>query len=350
MKAAVLTRINEPLEIIENIEVPELSGGQILVELAYSGVCHSQLMESRGGRGHDPYLPHLLGHEGTGIVRKTGSDVKKVQVGDKVILTWVKGSGREAGGSQYSHGTQKINSGGVTTFNEFSVISENRCVKLPDGIPMDIGILFGCALLTGAGAVINTLKPRSGSTVGVFGLGGVGLSALMATQIFGCQKVIAVDVEEEKLRLALEMGATHVVNSKKESPVDAIYKITEGKGLDYALEAAGLSSTIEQAFAAVRKKGGLCVFASHPKSGEKISIDPYDLISGKQILGTWGGESNPDRDIPLIADLYLKGKMPLEKLLSKKTYSLMQVNDALDDLHNRVVTRPLIAINPELGM
>lgn len=345
--AAVLKMPNSPLRIRHDIEPPVLRHGQVLVKLAYSGVCHSQLMEVRGKRGDDKYLPHLLGHEGSGIVVETGPSVTKVCPGDRVILGWIKGSGIEAGGVQYKCEDGVINSGSVTTFNDYAVVSENRCVKIPEGVPMDVAVLFGCAVLTGAGIVTNTVRPAKGSSVAIFGLGGIGLSALMALKLFDCASIIAVDISENKLQLAREFGATHTINASEHDPVEAIRELTNGRGADYTIEAAGRSETIEQAFDAVRRGGGLCVFASHPEHGGRISLDPYELICGKQIMGSWGGASNPDRDIPLFAKLYLEGKLPLDKLLTQR-YRLDEINQALDDLEQNRVGRPLIVIDPTL--
>ena len=347
MKAAVLYQTGKPLVIEENIIIPELKAEQVLVKIAYSGLCHSQLMEVQGDRGKDHYLPHLLGHEGSGIVIKVGKKVKKVKPGDYVILGWIKGEGNDAGGTTYRKGSTIINAGSVTTFSNYSVVSENRCVKLPEGIPLDIAVLFGCAIPTGAGIVINEIAPQQKDVVAVFGLGGIGLSALMAIHIFECQKVIAIDIEEDKLIIAKDFGATHTVNSKKENPIDVIRQFTNGKGADYSIEAAGTTLAIEQAFQSVHSQGGLCIFASHPKADDRIRIDPYDLICGKQIRGTWGGNCNPDRDIPRFAKLYRDGKLPLKKMISHR-YSLDTINEALNDLKERRIIRALIEINTTL--
>ena len=346
MKAAILTTLNKPLEI-KDINFSTLEYGQVLVQLAYSGVCHSQLMETRGKRGEDRWLPHLLGHEGTGIVEDVGAGVSKVKIGDRVILGWIKCSGINATPASYFHGDKKVNSGNVTTFNEYSVVSENRLVKLPHNIPMDVGVLFGCAIPTGAGIVMNEIKPKNNSTIAIFGLGGIGLSALMATKLFNCEKIIAVDIENSKLNLAKEFGATHTINSKDEDAYNTILRITQNEGVDYSVECSGVAQVIEVAFKSVKNSGGLCIFASHPKNGDKICLDPYDLISGKQIKGSWGGGSNPDIDIPKFAKLYQDGKLPLEKLLDKR-YRLDEINDALDDLEKRKVARPLIVIDEDL--
>lgn len=348
MKAAVLYELGKPLRVLDDIEVPAPQRGQVKVRLAYSGVCHSQLMEAQGARGADPYLPHLLGHEGSGVVIETGADVSKVKVGDRVVLGWIKGIGLDVPGPKYRRGDEIINAGGVTTFNEYSVVSENRCVPLPDGVPMDIAVLLGCALPTGAGIITNTLQPPAGSTVAVFGLGGIGLSAMIACRLYDCSLVIAVDVAPDKLALAAELGATAVVNAARLDPVGEIRKLTDGKGVDFAVEAAGSARTIEQAFNAVRRGGGLCVFASHPPQEARISLDPYELICGKRIAGSWGGASNSDRDIPRLAELYRSGKLPLEKLISRR-YKLDDINVAMDDLMQRRVTRPLIEISTSTG-
>jgi S-(hydroxymethyl)glutathione dehydrogenase/alcohol dehydrogenase len=307
-------------------------------------------MEARGRRGKDEYLPHLLGHEGSGIVIEIGEAVSKVRPGEFVVLSWIKSSGLNGGGARYSCSctAQIINAGGVTTFNEYALVSEDRLVLLPAGVPLDVAVLFGCAVPTGAGIITNDLKPAPGSSVAVFGLGGVGMSALMATMLFECSKVIAVDVSAEKLELALSFGATHIFNSTTSDVVSEIRKVTGGVGVDYAIEASGNASVIEQAFESVHRGGGVCVFASHPESGKRISIDPYELICGKQLRGSWGGSSNPDQDIPMFAKLYREGKLPLDKLITKR-YSLDAINDALNDLEHHRVGRPLIEIDKTIG-
>ncbi|OUR60355.1 acetoin dehydrogenase [Colwellia sp. 39_35_sub15_T18] len=346
MKAAVLFETSKPLQILEGIEIPKLQYGQVLVRIIYSGVCHSQLMEVQGGRGEDKYLPHLLGHEGVGIVEATGEGISKVNVGDTVVLGWIKGQGLDAPGGTYQYQGQKINSGGVTTFSELSVVAENRLVKLPQGMPLKVAVLLGCALPTGAGLVLNELRPEWNCTMAVFGLGGIGLSALIATQLFSPSLLIAVDVEDEKLALAKELGATHVFNSNKCNVVEEIAKITQG-GVDYSIEAGGVTKTIEQAFASVKDGGGQCIFASHPADGETIKLEPHAFHRGKSIRGSWGGGAQPDRDIPKLVELYQEKQLPFERLLSQE-YSLDNINQALDDLAQRKIVRAVIAIHPEL--
>ena len=348
MRAAVLFELNQPLRVVDGVMPPELRRGQVRVRLAYSGVCRSQVMEARGLRGEDRYLPHLLGHEGSGVVESTGEGVTKVVPGERVILTWIRSRGLEATGTQYRFGPHVLNAGAVTTFNTHAVVSENRCVPLPEGVPMDVAVLFGCALSTGAGMVTNLLEPPPGSTVAVFGVGGIGLSALMACRLYQCARLIAVDVSTEKLAVARACGASDVIDARSTDPVAGIGALTNGVGVDFSIEAAGAARTIEQAFEAVRRGGGVCVFASHPAHGHRISLDPYELICGKRIIGTWGGQCDPDRDIPRLADLYRRGELPLDRLLEKR-YRLDEINMALDDLERRVVCRPLIEIDSSVG-
>jgi S-(hydroxymethyl)glutathione dehydrogenase/alcohol dehydrogenase len=341
MRAAVLVEPGAPLALLDAIEIPPLERGQLLVRILHTGVCHSQLMEATGQRGHDPWVPHLLGHEATAEVVEIGDGVTRFRPGQRVVLTWIKCSGLQAQGARYRRGGMVINSGAVTTFSEYSVVSENRCVELPEGVPADIGSLFGCAVMTGAGIVVNTLTPKPGSSIAIFGAGGIGLSSVMAALLEGCSPIIAIDVEPVKLAMATAFGATHAIDATKCDPVTAVREIVGSEGVDYSIDAAGIARTIEQAFAVVRKGGGRCVFASHPAAGEKICLDPFDLISGKRIEGSWGGESLPERDVPRFARLYLEGRLPLDKLITHR-YRLEQLNEAMSDMAARRVGRPMV--------
>jgi len=341
-RAAVLETLGKAL-VIKEIKLPELLFGQVLVKVLFSGVCRSQVMEVRGGRGSDPWLPHLLGHEGSGIVAAVGNGVTKVKIGDEVILGWVKGDGLDAPGAKYICDGQVINAGRVTTFSNYSVVSESRVVKKPTGLPFDTAILFGCALPTGAGMVLNELKPSSDSSIVVVGLGGIGLSALIALKAIGVKMIIAIDISGEKLELAKRLGATHAFNSISAGFRQAVLDLTQG-GADFCVESGGQVSTIELGFSLIRKGGGKLLFASHPFEGEMIQLAPHELISGKQIAGSWGGATLPDRDIPQMFEIFQSANIPLGSLLTKR-YSLEQVNEALDDLEAGTVFRPLIVMD-----
>ncbi|KNC68346.1 zinc-binding dehydrogenase [Pseudoalteromonas ardens] len=343
MKAAVLFNTGEPLEIINGIQMPALTRGQVQVKLLYSGLCHSQLMEVQGGRGEDKYLPHLLGHEGVGIVETIGEGVTKVSPGDKVVIGWIKGDGLDAPGGKYPHEDYLINSGSATTLCEKTIVAENRLVTLPDDFPEKLAVLLGCALPTGLGLVFNELQPLPNSTLAVFGLGGIGMSALIAAKLGQPRMLIAVDVTEEKLAMAKKLGATHTINALEQDPVAAIQSLTEGQGVEYSIEASGQTRTIEQAFESVKDGGGQCIFASHPRDDERISLEPHAFHRGKSIRGSWGGASKPDVDIPKFIALYNEGKLELDDLITR-TYPLEDVNIALDDLHNKKIIRALIEI------
>ena len=339
-RAAVLYRCGDPLVVESGIELPSLARGQVRVRLAFAGLCHSQLMEVRGRRGVDAWLPHLLGHEAVGVVEAVGEGVSKVAPGVRVVLGWIRGGGIEAGGSQYRKGELRINSGAVSAFGTQVVVSENRCTPLPAGVPDEVGVLFGCALPTGAGMVSNTLQPPPGSSLVVLGLGGIGLSALLAALARPGVSVIAIDVEPHKLALAREFGAQQVIDASQ-ADVRAEVRALTGGGADFCVEAVGSTESIELGFDLVRRGGGRCLFASHPEAGGTIRIDPYELICGKRIEGSWGGASSPDSDVPRFAQWYLEGRLPLERLLDRR-YSLDQINDALDDLEARRIVRALI--------
>lgn len=342
MKAAVLVEAGKPLELME-LSLPALQPGQVLVKVAYSGFCHSQLMELSGQRGPDRYLPHLLGHEASGVVVDVGAGVSKVGVDDQVVLTWIKSRGLDVQGPVFKMGERQINAGPVTTFSDYTIVSENRCVKLTEKIPLDIAALFGCAVLTGGGVVMNTINPGPASSVFILGLGGIGMNALMAASLCGCHRIIAADVCSSKLSLAKQLGATDQINCQHADVLAEVKSLTQGQGVDYAIEAAGKAVTIETAFSTVKKNGGLCVFVSHPRFGDHIRIDPFDLICGKKIQGSWGGDSQPDNDIPLFSSLFNNGKFPLDRLATKH-YQLEEINHAVDYFLTGTQSRLLLAM------
>ena len=206
---------------------------------------------------------------------------------------------------------------------------------------MDLASLFGCAVLTGAGMVLNNMHPLPENSIVIWGVGGIGLSAVMAAKLCHCTRIIAVDSQVHNLNLARIFGATDIINVQEQEPLKRIREIAGENGVDFAVEAAGKVSTIEAAFSVVRKNGGLCVFASHPPAGEKICLNPHDLISGKQIRGSWGGEARPDEDIPHFSELYRQGQLPLEKLIARR-YPFEQINQALIDLEQGTLGRGLI--------
>jgi S-(hydroxymethyl)glutathione dehydrogenase/alcohol dehydrogenase len=298
-------------------------------------------MEVEGLRGDDVHLPHLLGHEGVGIVLGIGAGVRKVKVGDKVIIGWIKSSGASSKTPTFfDDNNSQVNAGLTTTFSELSVVSENRVYLQPEFLPDKVAVLFGCSMLTGFGMVLNELTPRQKQTILVLGLGGVGISALLANIMINPNMIIAADISEEKRNRAKDLGIKHVLDSSSSDFVHEVLDLTNG-GVDIGYECAGYSESIEQAFACLKAQRGHLVFASHPKFGDKIQIDPYELIRGKTITGTWGGRAKPDRDIPKIAKLILNSYINLENLIGNE-YPLEQINAAIIELADGNSTRPII--------
>jgi S-(hydroxymethyl)glutathione dehydrogenase/alcohol dehydrogenase len=338
-EAAILVQTGQPL-VLAVLEIPQLKPGQVLVELAYSGACGTQLAEWRGRKGEDRWVPHCLGHEGTGTVREIGLGVTKVKSGDRVVLSWIKGSGIEAGGAQYRWEDKLVNAGGVTTFQRHAVVSENRLTLLPPGIGMDVAILLGCAAPTGMGAVFNVAEIRAGETMAVFGTGGIGLSACMGAAFSGAMPVIAVDPSAERRALALRYGATAAIDPLAGDPVAAIRALVPG-GVDVAVEATGLPEVMAQALVVTRAQGGRAVVIGNARHGATLTVDPGHFNQGRSLLGTWGGDSVPDRDYARFARLLTAPLFDPRGLLSAP-YSLAETNQALEDLEAGRIGRPLI--------
>lgn len=339
--AAILVELAKPLELVQ-LEIPPLKPGQALVEIAYSGVCHTQVLEARGHRGEDAYLPHCLGHEGSGKVLEVGAGVTKVGPDDPVILSWIKGGGMNVPGTVYDWDGQSVNAGGVTTFSRHAIVSENRLSPIGAEFPLQQAAMLGCAVPTGLGSVFNTARPQPGQSMVIFGAGGIGQCAIAGAAIAGCTPIIAVDVLPDKLDLARKMGATHVINASEGDPVAQIREITAG-GADFAIEASGRPSVMAQALESVRQQGGAAVIVGNAHHGEHIELDPGLLNAGKQLRGTWGGDSDPDRDYPRYAKLIEAGRLELAPLMSGG-YRLEDVNRALDDLEAGRAARPILAM------
>jgi len=338
-EAALLVQTGAPLALAE-LEIPPLRPGQVLVEIAFSGACGTQVMEWRGDKGEDKWLPHCLGHEGTGVVLEAGGAVTKVKPGDKVVLSWIKGSGVEAGGAVYQWDGRKVNAGGVTTFQRHAVVSENRLTPLPATLAMDVAVLLGCAAPTGMGAVYNVLKAQPGDAVAVFGTGGIGLNAVMAAALVGAMPVIGIDPNPTRRALAKIYGATHVIDPSEADVLDEIRKIVP-QGVDLAVEASGVPDAMAQAVNATRPQGGRAVVIGNARHGAALTLNPAVFNQGKSLLGTWGGDSVPDRDYGRFARLLGSGRFPVRNLLSKP-YALEQADQALQDLAAGTIGRPLI--------
>lgn len=319
--------------------MPALKRGQVLVKILYSGICRAQYNEMIGLKGPDKFLPHMLGHEASAIVEAVGAGVTKVRKGDHVILSWIKSNGLDGLNTKYRNGGRVINAGAVTTFSEHSVVSENRVTKIPKSIPPDVAAIIGCAIATGGGIVLNTLNLQKGQSIAIFGVGGIGSSAIQAAKLRKAAKIIAIDVHDKKLTFAKKLGATHGVNAEKKDVLAEIKRISKD-GVDCAIDASGVKSAMETGFAALKYPGTLVIAGNLPK-GQTISFHPFELIKGKRIVGSWGGETLPSRDFPKYVKAYINKQWPIEQLITHRL-RLPQINTAFKILKSGDCGRILI--------
>lgn len=338
LTAAILYNHNKPLKIAKDIILGNINKKQVLVKIHYSGLCGSQIAEIKGYRDDKKYLPHLLGHEAYGVVETVGEDVKKVKKKDKVILSWIKGSGGEAGGNKILYKNKVINSGPVTTFSTYSIVSENRVFKAPKHINPKLAVLFGCAIPTGLGMLFNELKPKKNKTFLLMGLGGIGSVVLSGLNYFNPKKVVVVDINKNRNKIVNKYGAKYNFHYDYKT-IKKLKNLNDNNFFDYAIDCTGKSFTIEAAFEALKNKGYL-IFASHPKKNQKIQLDPFDLIKGKNIRGSWGGKCNLDKDISRFYNLHNNGKINLNKLHTK-IYPLKKINNAINDMKTGKIVRAI---------
>jgi len=332
---AVQTAVNEPLVIAE-LDTPDPRPDKVIVKLFATGVCHSQLHQM-----HSPDLPRplVLGHEATGIVTHLGRDVAHVKEGDNVIVNWVSrvpSKGRRPftpPGTTYRG--EPINDALVYTWARDVLVGGEYVISMSKESPTDVTAIVGCAVLTGAGAVMNTAKVRPGDSVAVFGVGGVGLSAVQTASLLEASPIIAVDLQDDKLDFAREFGATHTINASQADPVEQIIEMTDG-GVDYAFDTIGVRATTEQVLPVTRgggpgadNHGGMAVLVGIP--GEEMTLDPRLFTFHQRRFRGSLGATYPERDFPLFLRWHEEGKFPLDKLVTRR-YKLEQINEAYDAL------------------
>ena len=328
MKAAILVESKKPL-VVAHIDLPdELEFGQVLVDVHYSGICGAQINEIDAAKGPDKFLPHLLGHEGSGVVQKIGPGVSTVQEGDHVVLHWRPSKGIQSPTPKYNWNGKQVNAGWVTTFNEQAVISENRLTVIPKDFDMRVTPLFGCAVTTAFGVVNNDAQIKVGQSVVIFGIGGVGLNIAQAASMVSAHPIIGVDLLEHKLEMGREFGLTHAVVGGKENVNDIIRNIVGMQGADVVIETTGNSRVIEQAYE-LTHPDGKTIMVGVPKKGNNISIYSLPLHFNKVLTGSHGGDSLPDIEIPRYIRLIKSEKMTLDGLITHE-FSLDEINDALD--------------------
>ena len=328
---------------IEEINLPDPGPSQVVVRQFASGVCHSQLHQMHRPRTY----PVILGHEATGVVLKTGSAVTHVQEGDMVLVTWVP---RDAANNRTQVGPATLQvadglarSENVFTWADHTLADERYVVKVPSNTNRDVTSIIGCAVMTGAGAVINTAKVQPGQSVAIFGVGGVGLSAVVGARMAGANPIIAVDLDDTKLEFARKFGATHVVNAGREDPVAAIHALTQRtdgftimqqpvSGADFTFDCIGIRKTMEQIVPACRSGhfghsgGGTAVLVGVP--GTPVELQAMDvLLNEKHFIGSIGGSCAPDRDFPMFLDWHAKGQLDLSAMVTAR-YKIDEINEA----------------------
>ena len=328
MLAAILVEQNKPL-IIDEVRLPKtLDFGQVLVRLHYSGICGSQLGEIKGVKGKDLYLPHLMGHEGSGTVVETGPEVTRVRRGDHVVLHWKPARGIEANPPEYEWQGKRLNAGKVTTFNQCSIVSENRLTKIPHDFDMKLATLFGCAVTTAFGVVNNDAHIKIGQSVIVIGLGGLGMNIVQASSMVSANPIVGIDLYEEKFKVAKKFGLTHSFHSETKNRNKKIKQIVGESGADVVIETTGNSRLIEQAYELTSDQGRT-ILVGVPNKGDNISIYSLPLHFKKVLKGSHGGDAVPDIDIPRYIRLIESGKMSLDGLITHD-YDLVDINSALD--------------------
>jgi len=339
---AVLPQDSQTLRI-EEVKLPDPQPNQVIVKQYSSGICHSQLHQMHGPRKSSV----LLGHESTGIVLKVGASVGHVQEGDTVLVTWVPRNVDESKlppepiSLSVSDGIAVAQN--VFTWANHTIADEQYVVKVNSDIKKDVTSIIGCAVMTGAGAVINTANVQAGQSVAIFGVGGVGLSAVVAANVVGASPIIAVDLDDEKLNFAKRFGATHTVNAKDENPIEVIHKLTQQSGIftmqrkavsgsDYAFDCIGIKTTMEQIVPACRSghfgksDGGTAVLVGVPST--TVELNAIDmLVNEKHFIGSIGGSCTPDKDFPEFLDWHASGKLDLESMVTAR-YKLEDINMA----------------------
>ena len=359
MKAAVLYEANTPV-VIEDLDMEEPAQGEVLVKLGASGVCHSDWHVVKGEWTHHA-LPTVLGHEGAGVVEATGPGVTNVKPGDHVILSWKPNCGLcevcQKGWPNVCYNplqgpTYRRRSDGATinrlahlgTFAAYATVSEIAAVPIDRDVPFGQAALVGCGVTTGVGAAINTARVQPGTTVAVFGAGGVGLNCMQGAEIAGATTIIAVDILDNKLDMAMEFGATHAVNASREDPVERVMELIGGLGAHYAFEAIGLvEAPFVQSIQCTRRRG-VTVWVGHAPEETPVTIDARELMQEKTVIGSMYGTARPQIEFPRLLALYKAGKLRLDELITR-TYPLEEADAAFEALGKGEVARSVLTFD-----
>jgi S-(hydroxymethyl)glutathione dehydrogenase/alcohol dehydrogenase len=343
--AAILVEQKKPL-VIEEVEVPTLKLGQVLVKVLVSGICGSQIGEIEGVKGPDKFLPHLLGHEGCGEVLEVGEGVRTVKPGDRVVLHWRKGAGLESVTPVYESRIGKVNAGWVTTFNDLAIVSENRVTAIPTDIEPEVAALFGCAVTTGFGVINNNARLAIGEAIAVFGAGGIGLNIVQGAALAGGNPIIAIDRFDNRLDLARSLGATHAINVTKADAAEEIRRIVGHDGVDVAVDNTGNVEVIALASRLTNARGRTVLVGVPPKDST-AAISTLPLHFEKRLTGSHGGECRPEIDIPHYMRMVREGRLNLGSLVGQR-YPLAEINAAIADMKSgRLAGRAIVRLgNP----
>ena len=377
IRAAVIEEMQKPRPyaqsrplVVDEVELDGPGEGELLIRIHAAGLCHSDLSTINGDRPRQ--MPMLLGHEAAAEVMELGPGVKDLKVGDRVVLIFIPSCGgclpcmegrpalcepgaKANGAGTLLSGAMRITRRGervfhhigVSAYAEYAVVSRRSVVKVDQSLPYEEAALFGCAVVTGAGAVINTAKVQAGTTAAVVGLGGVGLMSLLAAKLAGCRQVIAVDLLKDKLDMARQLGATHAVSAADANAVEAV-KDLSGGGVDFAFEMAGSVKALELAYR-ITRRGGTTVTASLPHPTHTFAIPATHLVAEERTLkGSYIGSSVPERDIPRFIALYQQGLLPVDRLMSERI-GFEEINEAFDRLADGVSVRQILVPSASVG-
>ena len=341
-KAAVLTEQKKSLSFCD-INVPELSEGYVLVKMKYAGICHTQLNEISGILGKDKFLPHCIGHEGVGKIIKKGKNVKSIQVGDLVVVSWIKKKMQKRYKPLiFDSKGKKINSGGCNTLIKYSVVSDNRVFKINKKNKfLRESVLLGCAIPTASNAILNVSKINKNSKVLILGMGGLGYSSLLVLNYLKCRDIVAVDSNSKRLKLIKGKKNMKFVHLKNKDKLKIFIENNHEK-FDLIIDCTGSKKLIEKTFPLCKKFGGQFIIIGNTKIREKISVNSWDFISGKMLTGAWGKGGTIMNNFEINQKILIDQIKNVKKILPKKNYKLPKINKAVDDFRKGKILRPIV--------
>jgi S-(hydroxymethyl)glutathione dehydrogenase/alcohol dehydrogenase len=336
--AAILVEQRKPL-VLDEVEIPVLGYGQVLVDIKVSRICGSQVGEIDGVKGPDRFLPHLLGHEAGGIVLEVGPEVRHVKPGDRVVGHWRPGKGIEARPALYGWRDRNVNAGCITTFHRYGVISENRLTAVPPETDFELCALLADTLTTGFGVINNDARVRIGESAVIIGCGGIGLGVVLGARLAGAYPIIAVDLHEHKLETARRYGATDTIHAGQDDFVQASEKILKGKA-DVVIDGTGNPSVLEKAFGLAGPEGR-CIGFGVMAHDRKLSLNTLPLHLGKVLTGSHGGDSQPAKDIPRYLRLINAKRFETSEFVSHRV-ALEQINETIEKMRSGEVVHAMI--------